>query len=72
MGVRAQVDKQSCQSSGRCVAAAPGLFRLDGDYLAEARPDASQLPLERLREVARGCPATAIELFNDEGSELDF
>jgi ferredoxin len=72
MALRATVDKQSCQSSGRCVAAAPSAFALDSDHLAEVRPGAVGLPEERLREIARACPALAISLLDEAGREVDF
>lgn len=65
------MDRQSCQSSGACVRAAPGAFALDADHLAEARPEAGELPRERLLEIARDCPAMAIHLYESSGEEID-
>jgi ferredoxin len=62
------VDKQSCLSSGRCVAAAPGAFRFDDDHLAEATQEAHDLSDEQLEAIARACPGQAIELHARDGS----
>jgi ferredoxin len=71
MGIRVRVDPQSCQSSGRCLAAAPEAFELDADRLARATAAAAELGLERAREIARGCPALAIEVFDEAGELVD-
>jgi ferredoxin len=71
MGIRVRVDPQSCQSSGRCLAAAPEAFELDADRLARATAAAAGLDLERAREIARGCPALAIEVFDEAGELVD-
>jgi ferredoxin len=71
MAYRARIDKQSCQSSGRCVAAAPDAFAWDADHLAEPRAGVSALPDARLVEIARACPAMAISLLAADGRELD-
>jgi ferredoxin len=70
VGYRARVDKQSCQSSGRCLAAAPQAFVWDADHLAEVRPGAA-LPDAELVRIARDCPAMAIALLDDSGREVD-
>jgi ferredoxin len=71
VGLRVRVDRDACQSSGRCVAAAPGAFRLDADHLAEATPAADALPEAHQREIARACPAIAISLHDEAGHEID-
>jgi ferredoxin len=63
------VDKQSCLSSGRCVAAEPGAFRFDGDRLAETTPAVLELPQARLEAVAGACPGLAIALSREDRSE---
>ena len=68
---RVSIDKQSCQSSGRCVRVAPGAFALDADHLAEVRPGAAALSEDELVAVARGCPALAIHVFDDRGEERE-
>jgi ferredoxin len=65
------VDKQSCQSSGRCLEAAPEVFAWDTDRVAHALPQAPELPEARLVAIARDCPAMAIVLLDDAGSEVD-
>ena len=67
-----RIDKKSCQSSGRCVAEEPTGFSADEDYLGDVKPEAGDLPLERLRAVARNCPALAIALESEAGEEIDF
>lgn len=64
MALRAEVDKDVCISSGRCVADEPSVFRFDDDELSEVAPDAPQLPDDDLRAIARGCPSGAILLFD--------
>ncbi len=65
------MDKQSCQSSGRCLQAAPEVFAWDADRLAHALPQAREWPEARLVAIARDCPAMAIVLVDDAGSEVD-
>ncbi len=71
MTVRVRVDRQSCQSSGRCVGAAPATFGFDADRLARVEPGAGELPLERALEIARGCPALAIEVLGEDGEPVE-
>jgi ferredoxin len=68
---KVSVDKQSCQSSGRCVRAAPGAFALDADHLAGVGPGAAALSEDELLAVARGCPALAIHVFDERGEERE-
>ena len=63
------VDKQSCLSSGRCVAAEPGAFRFDADRLAEATLAALELPEARLEAVALACPGLAISLSREAATD---
>jgi ferredoxin len=70
VGYRPRIDKQSCQSSGRCLAAAPQAFAWDADHLAEPRPGAA-LPDTELVRIARACPAMAIALLDNAGREVD-
>lgn len=72
MALVAKVDKQSCQSAGRCVEAAPEGFGWDGDHLAETLPGAAALADEQLVAIARACPALAIQLYGPGGEEVDF
>jgi ferredoxin len=67
---RVQIEKESCQSSGRCAQAAPETFALDGDHLATlvTGPVVSDATL---LAIARACPALAIRLFDDEGREVE-
>ena len=72
MAYRAEVDKRSCQSSGRCLEAAPGHFAWDDDQVAEFRPGPEPLADEALLAIARRCPALAIAVFDERGEEIDF
>lgn len=65
-----KIDKRGCQSSGRCIEAAPQAFGWDADALGDVRPAASGLPRERLLEIARRCPALCISVLDEEGTEL--
>ena len=66
-----RVDKQSCQSSGNCVEAAPEAFGWDGDDLGDALPGAAALAPARLIEVAKRCPALCISVCDEHGNEVD-
>jgi ferredoxin len=72
MALRVVVDRSSCQSSGRCVRAAPEAFSFDEDHLSRATPEAAHLALDRARAIARACPALAIELFAEDGTPIEF
>jgi ferredoxin len=71
MGHRLRVDRASCQSSGRCIAAAPAVFGFDADRLAELRAGAPALPLAEALGIARGCPALAIDVLGEDGEPVD-
>jgi ferredoxin len=71
VGYRPRVDKHSCQSSGRCLAAAPAAFRWDADSLAEPVPGAPLPDDATLLQIARDCPALAISLHDEGGREVD-
>jgi ferredoxin len=71
MPCAAKVDKRSCLSSGRCAEAAPEVFALDEDHLAEVRGDAALLSRERLLAIARACPAIAISVYDEDGREIE-
>ena len=64
------VDSGSCLLSGLCAEAEPAAFVQDADGVAHATDEAGELPLERLKELARGCPSSAIELYVD-GERVD-
>lgn len=71
MAYAVRIDKNSCQSAGNCVDAAPEAFAFDADGLGDAGPAAGQLPRARLLEIARRCPALAISILDEAGNELD-
>lgn len=64
------IDKQVCQSSGKCVDEQPDAFGFDEDDLGEVLPAASTLSRERLLAIAARCPAIAIEVFDEAGRQL--
>ena len=65
MACRAVIDKQSCQSSQRCVLAESDGFGLDSDQLGAVLPGAARLPRERPVEIARACPGLAIPGYDE-------
>jgi ferredoxin len=70
VGFRIRVDRDSCQSSGRCVSAAPAVFAFDEDRLAVAGPP-GPLTRDEALEIAHGCPALAIEVLGDDGKAVE-
>ncbi len=71
MTYRASVDKDTCISSGRCVADAPATFRFDGDEIAEAAPHHPGLSDDALLGLARACPSGAIRVHDGAGAEIE-
>jgi ferredoxin len=71
MGYTARIDKNSCQSAGNCVDAAPAAFGFDADGLGDVKPGVSGLERARLVEIARRCPALAITIFDAAGNEIE-
>lgn len=71
MGYTVKIDRDSCISSGTCVADAPGAFGFDEEDIAAPLPGATDLPDDRLLRIARNCPAGAILLSDAEGNEID-
>jgi len=70
MTYHAQVDKDACMSSGKCVADAPSVFAFDDDEIAEAVGPSAQLSDEMLLDIARNCPASAIRLLDTAGQPV--
>ncbi|MEX2207912.1 MAG: ferredoxin [Myxococcota bacterium] len=70
MSYTVRIDKQSCLSSGRCIAAAPEALAWDEDQLADARPAAGSLSRERLIAIARGCPSLSITVLDEDRNEI--
>jgi ferredoxin len=66
MGLRVEVIKDRCVSSGHCVADEPTAFGFDADELAEPLPGAAELDRRRLLDVARNCPGEAIVVYEDD------
>ena len=71
MGYSVSIDRNSCISSGNCVADSPAVFDFDEDDIAVVKDGAAELPDDRLVRVARNCPAGAIVLRDASGNEID-
>jgi ferredoxin len=71
MGYTVKVDRELCIGAGACVADAPEAFKFDDENISVPQPGAKDLPGERLVEIARECPATAILVFDEDGAEVD-
>ncbi len=72
MVLRAEVDENTCISSGKCVADAPESFVFDDDEIAHAIDGAQGLDRERLIAIGRACPSGAISVFDgDQPIDLD-
>ena len=71
MGHRVEIDKATCQSSGHCVNEEPDAFGFDDDDLGDVLAGAGELARERLLAVAARCPAIAIHVYDESGSELE-
>jgi ferredoxin len=70
MGFTAKVDRELCIGAGACVEEAPAAFGFDDEHIAVVLPTAAENSDEKLLEVARVCPATAILIYDD-GAEVD-
>ena len=66
------MDQRSCQSSGRCIDAAPQAFSFDEDRLADAAAGVADVDRDTLLAIARACPAIAISVYDDDGNEVEF
>ena len=53
------------------MADSPGAFDFDADDFAVVKDGAAELSDDRLRRVARNCPASAIILRDAAGNEID-
>jgi ferredoxin len=71
VGYSVTIDRDSCISSGNCVADSPGAFDFDDEDIAVVKAGAGELPDDRLLRVARNCPAGAIVLRDADGHEID-
>lgn len=68
--LRTTVNKQRCISSGDCVETAPGVFRLDDEGKSEVYNQTGAADSVILA-AARGCPAKAIGVIDEEtGTQL--
>jgi ferredoxin len=71
MGYSVSIDRDSCMSSGNCVADSPTAFDFDDDDIAIVTAAAAEVPDDRLLRVARNCPAGAIVVRDPAGNEID-
>jgi len=71
MGYTAKVDRELCVGAGACIETAPEAFEFDDEHIAVVRPEAEQESEDKLLEVAKACPATAIQLYGEDGQEVD-
>jgi ferredoxin len=70
VGYSVSIDRDSCISSGNCVADSPSVFDFDDEDIAVVKEEAAELPDDRLLRVARNCPAGAIVLRDADGNEI--
>lgn len=71
MPIRAEVLKDRCISSGRCVGDEPTAFRFDADELVELRGGVTTMSEQKLIRIARDCPGEAIVLYDDNNEVID-
>ena len=64
MAYRIEVDSDVCFSSGMCVADAPETFRFNDEDIAEVIPGAPRLSDDAQLRLARGCPSSALQVFD--------
>ncbi len=68
--LKTTVDKNKCIASEDCVETAPGVFRLDANGKSEVH-NQSGAPDAVIMSAARGCPAKAIIVVDEEtGTQL--
>jgi ferredoxin len=67
--MKVRVDRAKCETNALCVAMAPDLFELDGDYPVQV-PNA--IPAERrgeVREIVASCPTAALSVDFADGEQ---
>jgi ferredoxin len=69
--LKTTVNKQKCISSGDCVETAPSVFRLDENEKSEVY-NQTGAPDAVILAAARGCPAKAITVVDEESGEQLF
>lgn len=65
MGLRIDVDRDSCIGSGVCLVYAPNTFIHDDEAKAVVTDDATD-DLESIRNAVQGCPTRALRLIVEE------
>jgi len=71
MPIRAEVLKDRCISSGRCVGDEPSAFRFDADELVELLDGVTTMNEQRLIRIARDCPGEALVLYDDNNEVIE-
>jgi ferredoxin len=71
MGYTAKVDRELCVGAGACIETAPKAFGFDDEHIAVVLPGVEEASDDKLLEVAKACPATAILLYEEDGQEVD-
>jgi ferredoxin len=65
VGLRIEVDRETCIGSGNCAHHAPATFDLDDDLLVVVLDPNGDTP-EKIRVAADGCPTRSITLVDDD------
>ncbi|OZM75261.1 cytochrome [Amycolatopsis antarctica] len=68
MSWKVDVDAGTCIGSGMCAGTMPDAFRLDGEVAEPVQREMA--PDEELLDVADSCPALAITVVDESGTEV--
>ncbi len=63
---RVEIDRELCIGAGTCVTLAPDGFILDDEQKSTRRPNSTATD-EALLNAAKGCPVSAIRLYDEDG-----
>ncbi len=66
--MRIVINREKCEGTALCVAAARDVFDLDDEFTAIIVPNAGGVPAQ-IRRAAQICPTGAITLTEDDGAE---
>lgn len=67
MPYRIEIDSFTCVGFADCTRTAPGVFRLDELANQSTVVDSAGANDEQVLEAARGCPVSAISLYDESG-----
>ena len=70
MAYRLEINVDDCMSSGKCVGDHPDTFDFDDDELATLIQDGAVMSDENMLRAARNCPSRAIQVFDDDGTQI--